>query len=190
MKKYIVILVFCLTTILVEGQSTELFFTYQPAYIFGENSSFSPRGVDFEANRFLSEDLSIGFVVGWNIFTKKVVGESLIVNGALVTGTQVKYQNFVPLNVNLKKYFSNGGDLTPYVGAGLGTSFSEKRTDIGIFTLSDKKWLFNVAPEVGLLYDVSYSTVLSLKLKYNYSAKAGDFPSVSYLSFGLGIGIN
>jgi len=72
----------------------------------------------------------------------------------------------------------------------LGTSYVDRKTDIGIFSLTDEKWLFNVAPEVGLLYDVSNSTVLSFKVKYNYSAKAGDFPAVSYLSFGLGFGLN
>lgn len=189
MKKYIVILVFCLATIIVEGQSTELFVNYQPAYLFGENGGFSSRGMDFEANKFLSEDLSVGFNIGWNVFTKKVVGESLMVKGALVTGTQARYFNMVPLNVNVKKYFSNGGDLTPYVGAGLGMSYFDRRTDIGIFSLTDHKWLLNFAPEVGILYDLNLYTAISFKVKYNYSVKASDFPSVSYLSFGLGIGI-
>jgi opacity protein-like surface antigen len=191
MKKYIIILVLGLATLLVNGQSSEIFVNYQPAYLLGDYGSFSPRGIDFEVNRFISQDVSVGFVIGWNVFTKKVVGESLEVNGALVTGTQAIYQNFVPLNINAKKYFvKEESDVTPYIGAGIGTTYSERRTDIGIFSLSDNKWLFNVAPEVGVLYDMNSSTSVSFKVKYNYSAKAGDFPSVSYLSFGLGIGLN
>lgn len=189
MRKYIIILVLGLASLMVKGQSSEVFVSYLPAYMFGDDSSFSPRGIDFEVNRFISKDISVGFNIGWNVFTKKIVGESIEVNGALVTGTQAKYQNTVPLNINAKKYFVNEeSDVTPYFGAGIGTMYSERKTDIGIFSLSDSKWLFNVAPEVGVIYDLNRSTALSFKVKYNYSAQAGDFPAVSYLSFGIGMG--
>lgn len=114
----------------------------------------------------------------------------LIVKGVLgIFGTQFGYQNMVPIDLNVKKYFIQG-DYSPYVGFGLGTQYAEQRMDIGVFSLSDDKWLFHLAPEVGLLYDFSSVTVISFKAKYSYSPKAGDFPAVSYLSFGIGIGIN
>lgn len=194
MNKYIIILILGLASLIGKAQDeTLIIVNYLPSLSLGETAdftnNFSPRGVDFEVNKFIAEDISVGFVVSWSIFREKIVGESLEYNDMLVTGTQFRYTNTVPLNLNVKKYFT-GNDMTPYVGVGLGTSYAKQKNEVGVFVLSQDKWLFNVAPEVGMLYELSRSNVLSLKVKYNYSPKAGDFPSVSYLSFGVGMGIN
>ena len=195
MNKYFIIIALSLVTFIAKGQdNTTIIVNYLPAVSMGETADFakdfSPRGIDFEVNKFLSEDLSVGFVIAWNVFREKIVGESIEINDALVTGTQFRYLNTTPLNVNVKKYFTNEFEFAPYIGIGVGTSYSKQRNDIGVFSLTDEKWQFNVAPEVGILYDLSSRNILSLKVKYNYSAKAGDFPAVSYLSFGIGVGLN
>jgi len=194
MNKYITILILGLASLLVKAQDeTLIIVNYLPAVSLGETAdfanNFSPRGVDFEVNKFIAVDMSVGFVGSWNIFREKIAGESFEHEDMLITGTQFRYVNAVPLNVNFKKYYLGNG-TTPYFGVGIGTSYAKHRNDIGVFTLSEEKWLFNVAPEIGLLYDISRTNILSLKVKYNYSPKAGDFPSVSYLSFGIGVGIN
>jgi outer membrane protein W len=193
MNKYIAILILSLASLIVKAQGEILtIVNYLPAVSLGETADFanniSPRGVDFEVNKFIAADMSVGFVGSWNVFREKIVGESFEHEDMLVTGTQFRYVNIVPLNVNFKKYYLGSGS-TPYIGVGLGTSYAKQENDIGVFTLGQEKWLFNVAPEIGLLYDISQSNILSLKVKYNYSPKAGDFPSVSYLSFGIGVGI-
>ena len=193
MNKYIAIAVLSLASLLAKAQGeTVIIVNYLPAVSLGETAeftnNFSPRGLDFEVNYFVSEDMSVGFVSSWNIFREKVVGETFDYNEWLVSGTQFRYTNVVPLNVNVKKYFGDT-DAVPYLGVGIGTMYAKQSGDIGVFTLSQDKWLFNVAPEIGMLYDISRSNVLSLKVKYNYSPKAGDFPSQSYVSFGVGIGM-
>ena len=112
-----------------------------------------------------------------------------MIDDLTITGTQFRYTNIVPLNVNVKKYFISERDIVPYVGAGLGTAYNERRNEIGVFSVIEDKWLFNVAPEAGMLYDLNYRTFLSFKLKYNYNVKGGDFPSQSYLSLGIGLGL-
>jgi hypothetical protein len=194
MNKYIAILLLSLASFIVKGQDeTVIFVNYLPGMTLGETANFtnnfSPRGVDFEVNKYLREDLSVGFVIAWNIFREKIVNETFDFREVLITGTQFRYLNTTPINLNVKKYFT-GGERTPYVGLGLGTSYTRKRVDIGVYTVSDEKWQFNVAPEVGMLIDVSRRNILSLKVKYNYSPKAGDFQSISYLSFGVGLGFN
>lgn len=194
MNKYIAILLLSLASFMVKGQDeTVIIVNYLPAISLGETAEFtkdfSPRGIDFEVNRFIAEDMSVGFVVSWNVFRDKIVGESVEYKELLVTGTQFRYSNLVPLNINFKKYFEVS-DISPYIGVGVGTSYAKQQNEIGVFSLTDDKWLFNVAPEIGMLYELSRMNVLSLKVKYNYSPKAGDFPSQSYISFGVGIGIN
>lgn len=193
MKRYILILLLGLVTLVVNAQEgSTVIVNYLPAMPLGGTADFadniSPRGVDFEVQKFLKEDLSVGFVIGWNMFRQKIVGETFEHQDLTITGTQFRYVNIVPLNLNVKKYFMNQGNTIPYVGIGLGTSYNEKRNEVGVFMLTEDKWMFNVAPEVGMLYDLNYKTLLSVKLKYNYSPKAGDFDSMSYLSLGVGIG--
>lgn len=197
MKKYLIIIVLAATTMFVSGQNTELIINYLPAVGLGETAefteSFSPRGMDFEANRYFKKDMSVGFNIGWNVFRGKYpnVTQEIKDNNALITGTQFRYLNTTPLNINVKKYFiREESDLTPYIGIGTGTMYAKRRTDIGVFRVEEDKWLFNVAPEVGFLYDLNRSTSVSFKVKYNYAAKAGDFDAVSYLSFGIGFGLN
>jgi hypothetical protein len=59
----------------------------------------------------------------------------------------------------------------------------------GIFSIVDSKWQFQFAPEAGIDVMAIPGLQLSLKIKYSYSVKAGDFPSMSFLGLGVGIGI-
>lgn len=193
MKRYILILLLGLVTNIVSAQEgSTIFVNYLVGMPLGETADFtdniSPRGVDFEVQKFLKEDLSVGFNIGWSIFRQKIAEETFDYQDLTITGTQFRYTNFVPLNVNVKKYFMGSGDYVPYIGAGLGTAYAEQRTEVGVFQVEEDKWQFNMAPEIGMLYDMNYKAYLSVKLKYNYSMKAGDFPSQSYLSLGVGIG--
>lgn len=194
MKKYILIILFAWTLTTAYSQNyTEVYMHYMPAMPFGETADYtggiSPRGVDFEANKFIGDDLSVGFNIGWTIFREKRSPELIQIDDLDIYGTQFRYQNMVPVNLTFKKYFLSS-TYTPFVGLGIGTEYIQRKNDIGVFSLTEDKWLFNVAPQVGVLYDFAGSAALSFKLRYNYSLKAGDFPASSYLSLGVGIGLN
>ncbi|KPL09554.1 MAG: hypothetical protein AMS26_22710 [Bacteroides sp. SM23_62] len=193
MKRQVILILLCLAPFVASGQAeTTVKINYMPALSLGETAeftrNFSPRGIELEVNKFLAEELSVGIAVGWNIFREKVEGESFEYNDALVTGTQFRYTNIVPLNVNAKKYFRQG-DRTPYIGIGLGTSYAKQTNNAGIFSIVDSKWQFQFAPEAGIDVMASPGLLLSLKIKYSYSVKAGDFPSMSFLGLGVGIGV-
>ncbi|WP_346859164.1 hypothetical protein [uncultured Draconibacterium sp.] len=194
MKKYIIIALLTVSAFALKAQEGTMFFVdYNVAMPLGGTADFtnniSPRGVDFETQTFITEDLTVGLGIGWNLFRQKISDETFYYEDLTITGTQFRYTNIVPITVNVKKFFMNNGDYLPFVGVGLGTSYNEMRNEIGVFQLTDDKWLFSVAPEIGMLYDMNYKSFLSLKLKYNYSPKSGNFASMSYLSLGVGIGL-
>lgn len=194
MKKYIIISILIIVTIGVKAQEgTSIFASYLPSIPLGKTADFSnnisPRGVDFEVQRFINEELSVGFNIGWNLFREKIPEETFYYDDLTITGVQFRYSNIVPLTLVVKKYFTGEGDYLPYLGFGLGTSYNEKRNDIGVFSLTDDKWLFNIAPEIGMLYDMNYKSWISVKLKYNYGVKSGEFPAQSFISLGVGIGL-
>ena len=193
MKRYTIVIIMCLASLISRGQDeTQVLINYMPSLSLGETAdftkNFSPRGIEFEVDRYISEDLSLGLAVGWNVFREKVTGESFEYNNYLVTGTQFRYTNIVPLNINAKKYFSMGGQ-TPFIGLGLGTSYARQTNDVGIFSLVDSKWQFNIAPEAGMRISLT-GLLVSLKVKYSHSLKAGNFPAMSFLGFGIGVGLN
>ena len=193
MKKFALISILCLAPLLAQGQSeTVVMINYMPALSLGGTAeftkNFSPRGIEIEMDRFLAEELSLGVSLSWNVFREKVVGESFSYNDALVTGTQFRYTNIVPMNVTAKKYFGTG-DRLPFIGFGLGTSYARQSKNFGIFSITENKWQFNFAPEAGIEVRVARGMLLSLKLKYSYSVKTSDFPSMSFLGFAAGIGI-
>ena len=92
MNKYIAIIVLSLASFIVKGQNenvnpgwqqeTVIIVNYLPALTLGETAdftnNFSGRGLDFEVNKFLAQDMSVGFVVSWNTFREKVSGESFV----------------------------------------------------------------------------------------------------------------
>jgi len=193
MKRYTIIIIMCLASLISRGQDeTQVLINYMPSLSLGETAdftkNFSPRGIEFEVDRYIAEDLSLGLAIGWNVFREKVTGESFEYNNYLVTGTQFRYTNIVPINFNAKKYFSMG-DQTPFIGFGLGTSYTKQNNEVGIFSLVDSKWQFNIAPEAGMRISLT-GLLVSLKVKYSHSLKAGNFPAMSYLGFGIGVGMN
>jgi hypothetical protein len=190
MKKQLFIIILSLITFIVKGQSDSKTITsWLPAISLGETadftSGFSARGIEYETSKHITEDITLGFAISWNVFREKVTDELLDYNDAVISGVQFRYFNTIPLNLKFKKYF-NFNDFEPFLGLGIGPSYSRDRTDIGIYSSVDDKWQFNIAPEIGSLVEVSSGFALALKIKYNYSPKAGDFHSVSYLSFGIG----
>lgn len=194
MKKYIAIILISLATWANAQDGNVMIVSYLPAVTMGDASdfvnNFSPRGVDFEVNRYVREDLTVGLMFGWNVFREKLSDETFEFNEALITGTQFRYLNTSPINATAKKFFSGRNeDATPYIGLGIGTSYAKKRTDFGVYTIAEEKWLFHVAPEVGIHYN-TIRNVISLKVRYNYSPGPEDFGNISYLSFGIGIGLN
>ena len=193
MKKYVMIILLGLAPFVLRAQlETVVKLNYFPALSLGKTADFtknvSPRGAEFEVNSYLTQDLSIGFSAGWNVFREKVVGESFEYKDLLITGTQFRYTNIVPLNLTAKKYFGSA-ERSPFIGIGLGTSYTRQRLDAGIFSSIDDKWQFNLSPEAGIQRLVSPDLMISLKIKYSYSFEAAGFPSMSYLGIGMGIGI-
>ncbi len=193
MKRKIIILLLALSPVLAVAQGrTHIYVNFLPSISLGETAdytkNFSPRGVDFEVEKFLSESLSVGFVTSWVVFRDKISDELFEYNNTTISGIQYRYLNTVPINLNVKKYFSRE-TYAPYVGLGLGTSYTQAQTDLGILSFTDDKWQFNFAPEIGVLYLLPRDRLASFKIKYNYSPKSGDFDAVSYLSFGIGVGL-
>lgn len=130
MKRYTIVIIMCLASLLSRGQDeTSVFINYMPSLSLGKTADYT------------------------------------------------------------KNFFSMGGH-TPFIGFGVGTSYTRQTNYVGIFSLVDNKWQFNISPEAGMRLSLNEGLLVSLKVKYSHSLKAGNFPAMSYLGFGVGVGLN
>lgn len=146
---------------------------------------FSWRGVSLDGDRMLDENLGIGFGFSWQVFVEKEIDAQLIRDQALITGTQVRYINSIPMMARFS-YYQEMDMIIPYFTAGVGTVWQEQKTHIGTWAVTSTGWQFAIAPEVGVMIPAG-PTNLIVKVKYNHGFETKSIESLSYLNFGLGI---
>lgn len=160
-------------------------------------SDYSWKGFSFEGRSFTNRNWSFGGMFGWNIFDTKITDLIQIddeTTGITVKGTQLRYTNSFPMMVNGHYHFGKRKDaVRPFMGLGLGMYYIVQRFEIGIFQREVSNWHFGLAPEVGVLLEMSRSTSLIFSVKYNYAFSAGKTVygdtdnSQSYLGINLGL---
>lgn len=84
-------------------------------------------------------------------------------------------------------FLKPGEDLNPYIGVGVGTIFTERATDMGIYRFDQDAWSFAFTPQIGFLYSVNRYSGINISAIYNLGLAAGDFESTqSNESFNIG----
>lgn len=199
MKKILIIAI-CLFGLSPFLKAQMLNLNYQISVPMGDVKDFTDkasfRGFDLEYHQFLSERFSIGGAIGWNVYYQnkdnttgnfKFSGSDNIYT---ITGDQYRYVNTVPL-LAVGRYYFTGSSSTvrPYFGLGVGTSWTEKRLEVGQFSSTISRWQFAMAPEIGMYIPVTSQFAFNLGAKYNYATKAahGEVPEISAFTFNIGL---
>ena len=104
-KTSILVLVVTLLSLTdTNAQHTSFTFTYNMAQPTGEShewiGKFSPRGFSAEYEIYLNDNLSMGASIGWQVFYRKITGESYEIDQhTQLYGAQFRYTNSVPMNI-------------------------------------------------------------------------------------------
>lgn len=201
MKKLLIIAI-CLFGLSPFLKAQMLNLNYQMSVPLGDLRDFtnkaSFRGFDVEFHQFMGTDerFSLGAAIGWNVYYKdkndasgnfKFSGSNDVYT---ITGNQYRYVNTVPMLAIGRFYFTdNNTAVRPYVGLGLGTSWTEKRLEVGQFASTVSRWQFAMSPELGMYVPLSSQFALNFGAKYNYATKAshGRVPEMQSLTFNIGI---
>jgi hypothetical protein len=192
MNKLIHALIFVIAALLGSGslfaQDPYAGLSYSMALPGGNSADytedFSFRGFAFEAHGFITDEITLGGYVGWNIFNDKLSGE-FTDETLTVTGTQQRFLNVVPITLESRYHFFLTGDSGPFLGFGIGTHWTEQRTQLGVFEVTDKDWQLLFAPNVGYQLPVG-GNALQLNIRYHTALESGDVDGQSYVSFNLG----
>jgi hypothetical protein len=166
--------------------------TYDIAFATGATRDYISEtgfiGFGVEGHSFDRNHISTGFVIGWqNLYEK--TDEILHVDNVTISGTQVRYLDFLPFLWGVNYHFGDRSyRLRPYVGAKAGTYYVSQRVDIGtVEIIVNRNWHLGVSPEVGFTFLTPTTDFYGfLSADYNYVFSRDD--SVDYSYVGLSIG--
>jgi|GEM_PF-3836123 hypothetical protein len=129
------------------------------------------RSFGFEWGQHLEEDRSIGFELGWHVYSGRESNARIPIgdNGTgILQGTKLTYYNIFPMQANYR-YFLGDGDVRPFVGLAVGTTFISERIDMGIYSVTSDRFRFSGTPEIGGEYWVHSRMRVFVSARYFYA---------------------
>ena len=192
MKKilYILLLIGCIS--IPQANAQRSFFALEYSMGFGSGdiknyiTSSSFRGVSIEFRQMVTDNVGVGFETGWNVFYERRAYDTYTTGSTSLTGVQYRYVNAVPLLLATNYYFKPGEHINPFIGLGVGTIYSHRNTDMGLWTLSTEDWQFALRPELGVLITTNSNTDIILAAKYMGGFATSDQVAQSYFTFNIG----
>ena len=197
MKKIIALVIFFSLLIGTKGygqQDSYMSVKYGVSFATGDMgdyiSAVSWRGFLVEYKKAVSDNLLAGIDVGWNVFYERKPADTYTRGTESLSGIQYRYQNEVPILATADYLIGSGSAMKPYVGIGIGTMYSERSTDMNIYRWKQTTWHFALKAELGLLYELNYSTSVKFAAKYYNGFKTKTLDNQGYVSLSLGLAFN
>jgi hypothetical protein len=165
----------------------------------GETADFTPdaswASFTIEARQLVDPRLSVG--IAWSFTELSDEVDEILdfrqlefpdfenVSGNL-SGNQFRTINSMPLLLTAFYHpIPQPHKFAPYIGAGAGITFSERRLNIGLAEFEDDAWALTLAPQVGLLWWTSEWVAFGVDGRLTYSL--GDDFDVAYWGINLGV---
>ena len=147
------------------------------------------RGAAIEYQKYLKNNLSIGIETGWNVFYERKDFDTYSQDNVSASGVQYRYSSQVPILISAEYNFRPEASLKPYANFGLGTMYSRRDTDMGLWYLREEAWHFALKPEAGIICEINPDISFNLSAKYYTGLASGDLDTQSYFALGAGFGI-
>lgn len=148
------------------------------------------QGWSFEYRRSVTDRISVGGNISWNIFHEEVERSTWEFPEIAVTSRNWRYTHVVPLSATFQynPYKNTGKDFQWYIGGGLGGSYVNQEIWAGMYSFRFEKWSFHAYPEVGLRYVMSDQTALLFSAQYMYLPQGSNTGNdLTYLNFRVGL---
>ena len=166
-------------------------FQYSVAYPAGTLHDFigkvSFRGLEFDYHHFLTPKIGLGFEFNWNNFYEEKAYDTYTSGTASLSGKQYRYCLALPMLVSARYYLNPEEKFNPYVGFGLGTTWTRNDVDMGLYTFYDNAWHFVIKPEAGIMFNPSANYGITFSVKYFENFKSGTVGERSYITTNLGM---
>lgn len=192
MKKifFVLLLTGIITTTQLNAQESLFSIQYSMGFATGDlkefNSSASFRGMSFEYRYMMQPNIGIGLETGYNLFYDREDYATYTEGTQSVSGIQYRYTHAVPVLAAFDYYLKPDTKFNPFAGLGVGTLFTYRDLDMGMFTLESDVWQFAVRPEIGVLVSTQFADII-VAAKYFSGFKANDTEGQQYFSLNIGL---
>jgi len=197
MKKLIIIFIISVIANFGFLNAQDSYTSFQYAIGFGTGdlgdhlNKTSSRGFLFAYNKsYGNENLYVGFDLAWNTFYEEKDYGTYTIEDASLSGKQWRYNNQFPILISADYFLQPDSDFSPYINFGLGTMYSKRRTDMGVYMLEQDAWHFALKPEIGAVFDMGNNSGFKLAAKYYTGFKSGDLETQSYFVISAGLLFN
>ena len=192
MKK--IFFVFLLTGIItatqVKAQESLFSMQYSMGFATGDlkefNESASFRGMSFEYRYMMKPNIGVGFETGYNLFYDNLDYATYTKGTESLSGLQYRYTHAVPVLAAFDYYLKPDNKFNPFIGLGIGTTYSFRDLDMGMFTMESDVWQFALRPEIGGIISTQFSDII-IGAKYFSNFKANDTEGQSYFALNIGL---
>ena len=150
-------------------------------------SETSFRGVFFEYQYELTPEFSVGLAGGIQTFYERKSYDTYSEGTVSLSGLQYRYTNSFPILLTFDYYYDTEAILIPFAGFGLGTIYSVRDIDMGLYRSETEAWQLGIQPEVGLVYDVNEAVGLKIAGKYFQAFDTSELDGTSYFSLNVGL---
>jgi len=192
MKKILFVILFTGIISAIKINAQESFFSVQYSVGFSTgdlkdfNKSESFRGMSFEYRYFMQPAIAIGAETGYNLFYDRMPYATYTRGTQSLSGIQYRYTHAVPVLAAFDYYIKPDTQFNPFAGVGIGTLYSNRDLDMGMFTIQTDVWQFALRPEIGVLITTN-SMDLIVAAKYFSGFKAKDTEGQQYFTINLGL---
>jgi hypothetical protein len=192
MKK--IFLVFLLAAFITVSQAKAQESLYSVQYSVGFatgdlkefNESVSFRGMSFEYRYMMQQSIGVGFETGYNLFYDRLDYATYTKGTISVSGIQYRYTHAVPVLATFDYFLKPDTQINPFVGLGVGTIYSNRDLDMGMYTQESDVWQFSLRPQVGAVITTSAADLI-IGAKYFSGFKANDTDGQQYFTINVGL---
>ena len=151
---------------------------------FNESASF--RGMSFDYRYMLDRSMGLGFETGYNLFYDKMDYATYTRGTESLSGVQLRYTHAVPVLAAFDYYLKADTQFNPFIGVGIGTLYTSRDLDMGMYRWTTDAWQFAIRPQVGIIV-ATPSIDLIVGAKYYSAFKSNDVEGQSYFTINLGV---
>lgn len=146
------------------------------------------RGIAYEQHSNITSNITAGFSVGWSTFYTRMPYATYRDGTASLSGIQYRYSSAIPIHAGALYFLKEqGGSFNPYVGLSIGTTYTIRDTDMGLYRWEEEAWSFSLRPEIGMLYTLCEDTALKVSIRYNEAFKTEEMDDQSFLAIAIGL---
>lgn len=192
MKAFKLLVVTLLVGLSVNAQDNFFAVTYNTALPMGETqeyiNDFSWGIIGLEWKKMMSDNVSVGLNVAWQVFSQKRGLETVeLSSNTAISGTQLRYLNSFPITLTGTYHFNPEGRVIPFVGVGAGLYRMLDRFDISGFVSQNNTWNFGFYPEAGIIVPTGGNSDFFVNTKYHYILPANGGRTDTYLNINVGL---